>query len=217
MYGRKSPQTTCNTSYPQGCQDLLLQGHTECKVYTISPNNGSRFEVFCDQETDGGGWTVIQRRQDGSEDFFRTWNEYKNGFGNISNEFWLGNDKINTITNSGNYTLRIDLKDFLRNSRYASYSVFNVGNEESGYVLGVSGDSFSTRHYGATFVTKDRDDDKTCANRIKRGWWYKVCHAANLNGLFLKGKHTSYANGVNWSTWLGYHYSLMFADMKIRK
>ncbi|XP_062602140.1 techylectin-5A-like, partial [Saccostrea cucullata] len=130
---------TCNTFIPKDCQDLLLRGYRESKVYTIYPNNGTWFQVYCDQETDGGGWTVIQRRQDGSEDFFRTWNDYKTGFGNLSNEFWLGNDKIHTITNSGNYTIRFDLKDFLGNSRHASYSTFNVGNEESGYFLKVSG------------------------------------------------------------------------------
>ncbi|XP_062573689.1 intelectin-1-like [Saccostrea cucullata] len=50
---------TCGVFYPRDCQDLLLQGHRESRVYTIFPKNGSSFQVFCDQETDGGGWTVI--------------------------------------------------------------------------------------------------------------------------------------------------------------
>ncbi|XP_062602102.1 techylectin-5A-like [Saccostrea cucullata] len=202
----------CHTFYPQNCEDLLMRGYRESKVYSIYPNKETVFQVYCDQETAGGGWAVMTTKKI---------TEY--GFGNLSNEFWLGNDKIHTLTNSGRYTLRIDLKDFSGNSRYASYSTFNVGNEESCYLLrvlgysGNAGDAFGSRHNGAKFVTKDRDDDKTCAHRFRGGWWYRTFHLANLNGLYLRGNHSSYANGVNWHNWLGYHYSLMFADMKIRK
>ncbi|XP_061186908.1 ryncolin-4-like [Saccostrea echinata] len=212
----------CSTFHPRDCYDILLTGNRESKVYTIYPKEGSRFQVYCDQETDGGGWTVIQRRQDGSEDFFRTWKDYKSGFGNLSNEFWLGNDKIHTMTESGKYTLRIDMKDFSGNFRHAIYNTFIVGNEKSGYLLTVSGysgdagDSLSY-HNNVAFVSKDRDNEKTCAKRFKGGWWYKTCHQSNLNGLYLKGNHTSFANGVNWLDWKGYNYSLKFADMKIRK
>lgn len=33
---------------------------------------------------------MIQRRMDGSVNFYRGWNEYKNGFGSIDSEFWIG-------------------------------------------------------------------------------------------------------------------------------
>ncbi|XP_062568453.1 ficolin-1-A-like [Saccostrea cucullata] len=133
-----------------------------------------------------------------------------------------GNDKIHTLSESGNYSLRIDLKDFSGNSRHASYSTFNVGNEESGYllkVLGYTGNAVNSMsiHNNATFVTKDRDNERSCANRLKGGWWYRACHEGNLNGLYLRGEHKSYADGINWYKWKGYHYSLKYADMKIRR
>ncbi|XP_078603871.1 ryncolin-1-like [Branchiostoma floridae x Branchiostoma japonicum] len=175
--------------------------------------------------TDGGGWTVFQRRQDGSEDFYRGWADYKAGFGKLDGEFWLGNDKLHQLTSQAQYELRVDLEDFEENSAYAQYQVFTVGSEAALYILtignytGTAGDSMSERHNGMPFSTKDRDYDATsysCAQRFKGAWWYAACHHANLNGLYHAGDHTSYADGVNWKTWKGHYYSLKHTEMKIR-
>ena len=78
-------------------------------VYTIDPDRTGAFDVFCDQKTAGGGWTVFQKRLDGSVDFYRGWADYKRGFGNLNREFWLGLDKIHRLTKTKN-KLRVDLE-----------------------------------------------------------------------------------------------------------
>ena len=145
------------------CEDALDQGQTASGIYTIQPDNQPPFQAYCDMETDGGGWTVFQRRMDGSVDFYRFWKQYQRGFGNLSGEFWLGLDKIHRLTSTATQ-LRVDLKDFNGNSRYALYASFSVGDSASKYILlvsgysGTAGDSLgseSKRHNGHHFSTKD--------------------------------------------------------------
>ena len=112
-------------------------------MYTIKPDNMSAFDVLCDQTTAGGGWTVFQKRMDGSVDFYLHWSDYKEGFGNLSGEFWLGNDKIHRLTSDDNNTVRVDLEDFEGNTSYAEYDMFGVMSENDKYklILGIySGD-----------------------------------------------------------------------------
>jgi len=176
-------------------------------------------------DTDGGGWTVFQRREDGSVDFYRYWTDYQQGFGNLSGEFWLGLDKIHRLTSTATQ-LRVDMQDFEENSRYAQYSNFSVGDSASKYTLsasgytGTAGDSLTTWHNGFKFSTRDQDNDRYdghCAQRYKGGWWFSGCHASNLNGLYHGGSHYSNSDGVEWWTWRGHNYSLKFTEMKLRK
>ena len=106
-------------------------------MYTIKPDNlTSAFDVFCDQTTAGGGWTVFQKRMDGSVDFFLNWSDYKVGFGDPSGEVWLGNEKIHHLTrNYNNTVLRVDLEDFEGNTTYAEYDMFGVLSENDKYKL----------------------------------------------------------------------------------
>ena len=170
------------------------------------------------------GWLVIQRRMDGSVNFYRAWSDYRQGFGNPSGEFWIGLKTMHSLTQSRTYKLRIDLEDFEGNTRYAEYSTFAISDEAHGYTLsigtysGTAGDAL-TRHNNRPFLTKDHrgtGSSAPCPVRYKGAWWYRYCHHSNLNGQYLRGAHTSHADGVNWFHWKGYYYSLKTSIMMIK-
>ena len=164
---------------------------------------------------------MFQRRQDGSVDFYRGWNDYKSGFGQLTAEFWLGNDKIHRMTAARTSTLRVELEDWNGVRVYAKYGKFNIGDERAKYRLevgsysGTAGDSLAF-HNKMAFSTKDRDNDITprkCAMAYTGAWWYSNCHQSNLNGKYLRNK-LDY-RGATW-----YHFrsslSLKFTEMKLR-
>ena len=167
----------------------------------------------------------FQRRMNGSQDFYRDWNDYVWGFGDLNGEFWLGLSKMHRLTTTST-RLRVDLADFDGDVRYAEYTVFQVGDSDSKYRLTVSGyhgnagDGLAYQN-GRPFSTRDRDYDahrnKHCAVSYKGAWWYNACHHSNLNGLYLSGVHPSGANGVNWYKWKGQYYSLKTSEMKVRR
>ena len=119
-------------------------------------------------ETDGGGWTVFQRRQDGSVNFYKYWVDYENGFGNLTGEFWLGLSKIYRLTKQGSSYLRVEIRDFTGNSFYAQYPIFSIGDDSTKYRLNVSGYSGTAgdslkKHNGSPFSTRDNNNDnKNC-------------------------------------------------------
>jgi len=89
--------------------------------------------------TDGGGWTVFQRRMDGSVDFHLGWESYRTGFGNLNSEFWLGNDNLHRLTASGNMMLRVDMEDYDAARKYAEYTTFSVADASDNYRLAIDG------------------------------------------------------------------------------
>uniref|UniRef100_A0A480S8B8 Ficolin-1 n=1 Tax=Sus scrofa TaxID=9823 RepID=A0A480S8B8_PIG len=210
---------------PRTCKELLTRGHILSGWHTIYLPDCQPLTVLCDMDTDGGGWTVFQRRSDGSVDFYRDWAAYKRGFGSQLGEFWLGNDHIHALTAQGTNELRVDLVDFEGNHQFAKYRSFQVADEAEKYMLvlgafveGNAGDSL-TSHNNSLFTTKDQDNDQyasNCAVLYQGAWWYNSCHVSNLNGRYLGGSHGSFANGVNWSSGKGYNYSYKVSEMKFR-
>ncbi|KAL5012387.1 hypothetical protein ScPMuIL_010938 [Solemya velum] len=141
-----------------------------------------------------------------------------------------GNSKISAITNIATNELRVDMTDFDGNFSFAQYSFFDVAGSASNYGLtvsgysGTAGDSLSD-HSGTDFSTHDSDNDpisgQNCAQDYKGGWWYtnNNCHVSNLNGLYHEGSYTPnpLPDGVVWSTWTGFNYSLRTTVIKIRR
>ena len=204
----------------------MMQGATESGVYTIHPTNtNNSFNVYCDMETDGGGWTVLLKRQDGSVDFYRNWTDYKSGF-----LHWLGLDNMYLLTHQSSDPpqLRVDLADWEGNTAFAKYDQFSVGDEDSDYTLSVSGyqsastagDSL-TYHNGQRFSTPDRDNDvwpDHCAVHFYGPWWHRNCYNSLLTGKYYTsgGPRSSPPYGVIWYHWKSSYYSLRVAEMKIR-
>ncbi len=89
---------TVYKEHPLDCLDLLLSGATASGIYTIDPDGLGPTQVYCDQETFGGGWTLLLRRVDGAESFHKNWDAYKDGFGDLERNFWLGNDYNHRLT-----------------------------------------------------------------------------------------------------------------------
>ena len=129
------------------CEKGMIAYTSQRFPYPVSfPKNTLDFAYPCDTVTDGGGWIIIQRRSAGNTDFNRTWDDYKKGFGTFYEDFWLGNDKIHTITSKGQYELRIDLK-YNDTSAYAHYSSFSIQHE--GYQITIDiEDSHYYDNYG---------------------------------------------------------------------
>ncbi|MEQ2276552.1 hypothetical protein XENORESO_014510, partial [Xenotaenia resolanae] len=198
------------------CQHVLDSGETTSGIYLLRLQNANRLlQAWCEQSQAQGGWTVIQRRQDGSVNFFMTWEQYKQGFGNLNGEYWLGLEHLYWLTQQAKYKLRVFLEDWQGRQVFAEYDSFHLEPENDWYRLrlgqyhGNAGDSLSW-HNNKAFTTLDRDKDSNCAHFQKGGWWYHMCAHSNLNGVWYRGGHyrSRYQDGVYWAEFHGGSYSL---------
>ncbi|KAM7361499.1 microfibril-associated glycoprotein 4-like [Cochliomyia hominivorax] len=214
-----------NQSIPKNCAEATSCTHRSGIYKILVDKYGPEpFLVECDAKTEGGDWILIQRRQDGSVDFYRDWEDYKKGFGKIDGEFFIGLDKLHAITNyDGPQELLIVLRD-KNETRFAKYNHFVVGNEKEFYTLhhlgvytGDAGNSLGY-HLGSKFTTKDQDHDNkpttNCAVEYTGAWWYNFCHHSNLNGKYGDNSH---AKGVNWHAFRNHNVSIEYVKMMIRR
>lgn len=189
----------------QDCLAFKRAGFNTSGVYKINGPHFSVISTYCDQTTQGGGWTVFQRRQDGFANFQRDWLGYKSGFGKLSGEFWFGNDKLHDLTNARVAPKKSELLINMRMrgihhsmpSKYvfAACNGFEVGNENSKYLLSlgklhgnVSNPNAFWYHNHRQFSTMDNDNDHSQSNcsgeRKNVGWWFGDCYNTLLNGVY---------------------------------
>uniref|UniRef100_A0A665UF94 Angiopoietin-like 6 n=1 Tax=Echeneis naucrates TaxID=173247 RepID=A0A665UF94_ECHNA len=218
---------TPNSGPWRDCQHVLESGETISGIYLLRPQSANRLmQAWCEQSRAQGGWTVIQRRLDGSVNFFRTWEQYKQGFGNLDGEYWLGLEHLYWLTKQAQYKLRVALEDWQGRQVFAEYDSFRLEPETDWYRLrlgqyqGTAGDSLSW-HNNKAFTTLDRDKDSytgNCAHFQKGGWWYHMCAHSNLNGVWYRGGHyrSRYQDGVYWAEFHGGSYSLKRVSMMIK-
>ncbi|XP_044270109.1 angiopoietin-related protein 1-like [Tribolium madens] len=217
--GVKMPQN----GLPENCLEVLESGKIISGIYTIQPKSSPKpFLVFCDMETRDGGWTYFLNRFDGSVDFYLNWENYKQGFGYLGGEFWLGLQHLHELTGDGEYQLLVEMEDWDDKKVYAHYNSFSIGSENEGFSLkilgGFSGHADDSFWYsaGAKFTTKDKD---RCAVSWGGAWWYKDCMMmAHLTGKYMKRLVSDdYRYKIMfWDTFRGSFYSLKKAKMMVK-
>ncbi|GBN80959.1 Techylectin-5A, partial [Araneus ventricosus] len=206
---------------PKDCSDILASGRNKSGIYTIwteeSSTTRKQLRVYCDMETDDGGWTVIQRRGKFpvQQDFYRDWESYKNGFGNMSEEFWLGNENIRVLCREG-CKIRFDLVDEKGEKGFALYQNFTLSSGNYRINIGGYSGNFGDamrNHNNFEFSTKDKGRTKT-AQLFQGGWWYEdkrlLCH---LNGVYKPGADDLV--NVFWWPWRQYK-NLAGVEIKVR-
>ena len=202
-------------------------------VYLLQPGLAPPYvPAYCDMEEDGGGWTVIIRRDDiePRQGFYLDWEEYKWGFGYLEEEFYWGNEYIWMLTShiDRRYQVHFWLKDWEDATRYAVYENFLIESEDGHYRLhfgeysGNAGDSLAFENNNRSFTTYDRDYDSwgygNCAEDREGAWWYDSCSHCQLTGKYYDGGSTGREYlGISWDEWKSTDpYSLKAAVMKIR-
>ena len=195
----------------RSCCDLriLPPDRVPTRVYKMSIGTFATANVYCNMTTDNGGWIVIQRNRKNSQlSFGKNWREYEEGFGDLNKNFWAGLELMHTLTQRGQWEMRVDYQNNDKTWSYLHYNQFSVGSASEEYPLtvggftGVGSDGFAY-HNGMKFSTPDNDNDNwsgNCAATWKSGWWYHSnCYHININ--------TQPPN---------VHGSVLFSEMKIR-
>lgn len=211
--------TQASTFLPRDCSDKHWQQPEDPSgVYQTFPTMDPKAPVntYCDMGQPGaketGGWTVILRRRNstwGLVNFNRTWDEYRDGFGNPGeSEWWFGLAPLHALTYRQPYEVDLLLHDIERGTFRANYNSFRVEDEAHNFTLNLNGfagnlshDALIAKHHGSSFSTWDRDNDVwhsgSCAQVNGGGWWFNACHYTTLTAPFPTSNNRS-ARTIRW-------------------
>ncbi|KAM6218730.1 angiopoietin-related protein 3 [Rhynchocyon petersi] len=209
---------------PVDCTTIYKRGDHTSGIYAIRPSSSQVFNVYCEVKS-GSSWTLIQHRKDGSQNFNKTWENYKYGFGRLDGEFWLGLEKMYSIVKQSNYILRIELEDWKDNKFYVEYS-FHLGNQETNYTMDLvkmigNVSNILPEYKDLVFSTWDRKTkgQLNCPESYSGGWWWHdICGESNLNGKYIKLKPKTKAErrrGISWKSQNGRLFSIKSTKMLI--
>ncbi|KAL4221005.1 Angiopoietin-like 1 [Mactra antiquata] len=214
-------KSTTIDGVPSDCEEIYSSGIKSDGVYAISPDGRCPFFVYCDMQN--GGWTIIQRRLDGSVNFYRPWDDYVTGFGTVEWEHWLGLEKIHRLTKDG-AQIYFDLENWDGSKQDAHYKVFTVHGASTDYRMNVNAHGYQgsfkellSFHDNMKFSTYDRDNDEYSSNCCKDhadggGWWYKNCYRLGMvNGVYGKKEK----GGIGY--WDTKHQHLKNVTIKVKK
>ena len=180
------------------CLDLYNVGVTTTGVYEVQWAGRMTKRVRCNMDLEGGGWTVFHRRfLPFTQDFAKEWSDFKTGFGDVSDQFWLGNDFLHemttTATSQKHYVMVYGKKED-GTEAISKYGSFYIENDENFYRMNFNNTLLSGIHSlkdnskidnrkdnnGMAFSTKDKDndliEDKSCVNYYETGaFWLNKC------------------------------------------
>ena len=219
------------------CAEILTSDPASSSgVYSILPAGTQQIkQVWCDMDTDGGGWTAFLQRINGSVDFYQDLAAYTQGFGDVNGEYWLGLDALHAMTAAKTYQIRADMSDWDGASAHSLFASMVVADASDDYRLtvgallgGDGGDCLITHNQNMPFSAKDADrdnlGDKNCAQFHTGGFWYNTCSACHPTAKYYPGGDYTNPdgdgnNGIQWRSWslhTSFWYSLKTVDMKLR-
>ncbi|EDW80639.1 uncharacterized protein Dwil_GK11636 [Drosophila willistoni] len=174
-------------------------------------------------ESRDGNWIVIQRRDKGKETFFRGWDDYKNGFGDLKTEFFYGLEKIHRMTNHELMQLGFIFKRRSSSEYWQIVKQFEISDENSNYKIVECNQEYGkfphqfVHHLNYEFSTYDRKNDnhdkENCALTYRSGWWFHKCFRVNLNAIYKKSSNKNIPNCIRWA---GIEECLEFTMMMLR-
>uniref|UniRef100_UPI00398F8BD4 fibrinogen-like protein 1-like protein n=1 Tax=Pristiophorus japonicus TaxID=55135 RepID=UPI00398F8BD4 len=191
------PNTDGKVHLHRDCKALNRFRPMPSGIYVIQPKGSPPLAVYCDMNTPGGGWVVLQKITKNSKvSFAEKWSTYQGTFGDVENDYWLGNDYIHLITKQAHYEVKFVLQNNNKKIEI-DYASFKVAGAKDNYTLSLGSpigdkshdDLIKVDQNGSNdnmmFSTIDHDNDndstKNCAEQAGGGWWFDHCSSVILN------------------------------------